>query len=137
MNENYFLVLFQIPFLIGIGLIVFYFLKTEKLLKIEEGKKSLYRGRCGGTINFVNMSFPFLRFAIYDNFLVIRYFTKDIVLNYVEITDVFIKRYVFNKGIFIKHKKKNVPDIIILYFFDNEKIFEILKSKIKNVEVID
>ncbi len=115
---------------VAVFIIIFYFKKTNKILELERNKEVLYKERCAGLFNSAVIP-PFMaRLSIYDDFIVIRYFQKEIILNYEDIEYVAIERYVdFNKYIRIKHSKNKIPDIRI-YSFNKEKILEILKSKI-------
>ena len=86
------------------------------MLDIEKGKTPLYSSLAGGRIGWINYKGPFVRLRIYDEFVVIRYFFKSIVLQYDEIEHIEIKKWLglVADRIQIFHRKQDVPSNLII-----------------------
>jgi hypothetical protein len=100
----------------------------------EEGIKPIFQEQCGGIFDFFYLTAPFVRLAIYDNFIVIAYCKKRITLNYCDINKVSIKRYVIFKGITIEHSHKDISRRITIWSFSPKHVCELLKEKGVRVE---
>ncbi|MBU0597184.1 hypothetical protein KJ641_02575 [Patescibacteria group bacterium] len=109
---------------------LFYKIRNNRLPE-EAGMTPIHQEFCGGNFNYTNLSRPFVRLTIYNDFLVISYF-KQILLNYHEIEKVELKNKVGKKGLKIYHNKIGVPKNITLWSPNIEKIFSLIQPKLTN-----
>lgn len=117
--------------LIVIGFFIYIIKKRNSLLDIEKNLTPIYMEDCGGRFDGYNLTIPFVRFKIYDNFIVISY-TKKILLKYTDIKRIEIKRHIISKGIHIYHNKDDIPKNIIVWASNCEK----LKDRIENLSTL-
>jgi hypothetical protein len=93
-------IMFYVPILMTVVFSILgriFYLSFQKVPE-EEGKKPLYEERIGGTCGLIRYKGPFIRLAIYEQFLLIRY-SKAIVLNYDQIQSIQIKKSFFVSGL--------------------------------------
>lgn len=125
---------FLSPFLGLIILIIIFGLlykKRNQLLDMEQGLTPIHKENCGGKFNYSNFSSPFVRLALYNDFMVIAYF-KQILLNYHEIEKVEYKNQLGQKYLRIYHTKIDAPKKILLISKNAKQILTIINSKQQN-----
>ncbi len=121
-------ILFSVPIVIG-----YFYLESKKLNIVENGLKPLFQEQSGGRFNGFNLTIPFVRHTIYDNFIIIAYLKNNYVLRFNEISYVDIKRHHFSTGITYVHTIKNIPTNCIVWSKSSNKVYDILTEK--NVSV--
>jgi hypothetical protein len=95
---------------------------------VEQNAECLLEARCGGRFDGWNYSFPFVRLAAYDKFLVIASF-REYVLDYREIEKVEIISGIFSKGLRLHHKRDDLPARVTLWLGDADKIKSLIESR--------
>ncbi|MFA4830836.1 MAG: hypothetical protein WC862_01010 [Patescibacteria group bacterium] len=110
---------------------VLLFKKRNQLLDLERGMVPIHKENCGGKFNYTNFSRPFVRLALYNDFMIISYF-KQILLNYHEIEKVEYKNQWGQKYIQIFHRKADAPKKILLITKNAEQISQIINQKLSN-----
>jgi hypothetical protein len=84
---------------------------------LEEGREPLYQEVCGGAFGEVRRSAPFVRVALYDDFLVIGY-SRRIVLRYAEIAHVHLDGTRCPRAVRLHHHRHDLPEEIALWSTD-------------------
>ena len=123
---------FLAPFLAPVIIILVFalsFKKRNALLDRERGLTPIHTETCGGKFNYVNFSWPFVRLALYNDFMVISYW-QQLLLNYHEIEKVEYKQPLGQKYLQIFHKKTDTPKKILIITKNAEQIANIINSKI-------
>jgi hypothetical protein len=122
----------------AIGIIAFmvYAVKQKNSrLEIEESIEPIYsENSCAGRIGYNrNLAGPFIRLALYDEFLVVSY-SKKIVLRYNEIKQVEIAKGLSAGGIKIILKNHKYP-FIIVFANDTRRIINIIEQKLSQEKI--
>ncbi|MFA5339937.1 MAG: hypothetical protein WC317_07325 [Candidatus Omnitrophota bacterium] len=115
----------------GVALIVFAYFYVGSKIKapIEKNQKPLFQEQCGARFNYiVNLTFPFVRHALYDRFIVISYGLSKLVINYYDLESATLKRYWFSKGIIYSHRRRDLPGSISIWSSSPEKVIKVLKD---------
>jgi hypothetical protein len=101
-------------------------------LDIEKNKTPLHTQTSGGRIGWVRYRGPFVRLSIYDEFIVIRYSWKSIVLRYDEIERVEIGKWlgVLSDSVQIVHHKPDAPAYIKIGTSSPERVKEVIVSRL-------
>ncbi|WP_027360724.1 hypothetical protein [Desulforegula conservatrix] len=122
--------LFPFIFLIFVFL-VFAFVYVGGKLKAdcEVGKTPIFQEQCGGRFDGINLSAPFVRHSLYDDFMLLAYGNAKIVLHYTEIVEVSLEKHILSKGISISHNRKDLSQSIIVWSFSPEKVMKIFGTK--------
>ncbi len=121
---------------VWLGLLLFFtylYLGGRKKDQLEDGIVALFREQCGGRFDSFNLTIPFVRHAMYDEFIVIGYYKERYVINYTDLTTVSLKRFAFSKGIIYSHNRQDLPNNIIIWSRSPDRVIEFLKYK--NVEI--
>ncbi|NOZ85135.1 MAG: hypothetical protein GXP49_02500 [Deltaproteobacteria bacterium] len=111
----------------------YFYLGGRKKDQLEEGKVPLFQEQCGGRFDGFNLTIPFVRHTMYQEFIVIGYGKKRYIINYTDLNSVSLKRYLFSKGIIYSHSRVDLPRSIIIWSRSPEKVIELIKDK--NIEV--
>lgn len=112
------------------------------LLEEELGKQPLYREYCGARFGRGNLSIPFVRLCLYDNFMVIRHAALTggldfgpeyrkagkTVLLFRDIRGVSTRRMVLSQGILIDHCRDDVPKPFILWSRHPKKLKQTIEK---------
>ena len=91
------------------------YLSSKRRLEIELGKEALYRGQVGARIDGFYYGGPFVRVALYSDFLVI---SCNKFLTSFKKEDIFefkIGKDFISEGLDIIHNKSGIPTDIRLY----------------------
>ena len=118
-----------LPFLLALlvgSIFLLAFILSEKKLKIEKDLNLIFSERCTSYLDGMKHIITKVRF--YNEFMVISSWKKA-VLEYGEILEVTQGRVLLSKSIEIRHNKRNLPTISIL-FNDLNKPLVFLQSKI-------
>jgi len=112
---------------IVIGVIIYLVRKRNIILDIEKDKNPVYSENCRGKFG-VFLNTPFVRFAIYNEFIVISY-SKKILLRFDEIDKVGFRTGFVLDRIRFYHHKTDIPSNIIIMSTNSDKIRRIIESK--------
>ena len=114
-------------FTVGIGFVLRAWFGSVRRADVEQTSECLLEARCGGRFDGWNYSFPFVRLAVYDKFLVIAS-SRTYLLDYSEIEKVETVSGLFSKGLQVHHKRNDLPTKVILWLADADKIKKMLDS---------
>ncbi len=115
-------------FMIGIMILI---IKRNGRLDIEKDKQPLHIENCGGFFGLFNYPLILVRFAIYDDFLVISY-ARKILLPFADIDKVEIEKRRFNYGVQIVHQRKDIPKYIFIWSRYGDVLKESLGAKVND-----
>lgn len=110
------------------GIFAYIYLSGKAKATIEEGLTPIFEEQAGGRFDNVNLTIPFVRHAIYDDFVAISYGKTKYILKFNEIKRVENKRHIFSKGLIYHHNKAGIPAKCIIWSRDGNKAIDILKS---------
>lgn len=103
-------------------------IRSRSLIPQEQGLIPVFKKRCSAIIGKLRYKGPFISFRVYDEFLVVSGFNK-IVLNYYDIVKAeTVKKWGYNVTQ-IFHKRREYPDRIILFFY-NDSLVDFINSKV-------
>jgi hypothetical protein len=89
----------------------------------ENGREPLHQEVCGGAFGKVRRSSPFVRVALYDDFLVIAY-SRRIALRYAEIAHVHLDGERVPRAVCLQHHRGDLPAEIALWSSDCRRLAE-------------
>jgi len=110
--------------------IVFYQFRScgKEKHPMEDGLTPIYQEQCGGRFESLYLSSPFVRHALYDDFIVFSYAKTQIVLPYQDITSVTLTRRQFSKVIIYSYKRVGVPLSIIIWSKSPDVVIKLLPA---------
>ena len=130
------------PYLIIFALIVFSIMMYIPTFKMsyEKGLNPIFeQQQCGAMINSINYTWPFVRFSVYKQFVIIRtckvykihidkiYDVRNSNLNISDLNSTWLKMN--REGIYISHCESNIPNITI-WIKNTDPVIKILHSLI-------
>ncbi len=122
--------LIMFPIIIIVFVLVNRFVRQP--LGIEEGKTPIHSEICGAYVANSNSTYPFVRVALYDEFIVIKKLFNTTVLNYKDIADASLSRFSIAKsGIKITHKRSDIHERVIIWTFNPDTLLNKLHEKLK------
>ena len=130
---EFFIVAIPILFVVLVGGILLLLLWGSGMrLDIEKDKTPLHTETAGGRIGWMRYRGPFIRLNIYDEFIVIRYSWKSIVLRYDEIERVETGKWLglVTDRLQIVHHKPDAPSFIRIGASSPERVKAIIESKL-------
>ena len=113
--EMIFSILPLLIFVIGGSVFAHLYFGSKKRIEIEMDKTPLFEEQAGGRFDGYNLTIPFVRHAIYDDFVVISYGKKKHVLKIEDINNVTHKKHIFSKGLAYCHNKLGIPVQCIIW----------------------
>lgn len=117
-----------------ICIVAYQYLVSNRKASQEKHLKPLLSIRCGGSFGWTSYPTPFVRHEVYDDFLVISYGNKNIVLFFKEICSVTKPWYLFGQQIKYIHTNKEIPKNITVRAWRLNELLKVLKSKGLNIE---
>ena len=84
---------------------------------LEAGLEPLHQEVCGGAFGRIRRSAPFVRVALYDDFVVIAY-SRRIVLHYGEIEHVHLDGTRAPRAVRLVHHRNDLPEEIAIWSMD-------------------
>lgn len=97
---------------------------------IEAGLKPIFEEQAGGRFDEFNLTVPFVRHSIYEEFVVISYGNTKYILNFSEITKVTYTKYVLSKCLIYRHNNRaGLPVECIVWSGNCLKAIEALGSR--------
>jgi len=133
MSELFLSIIPIIVLLVVLSSFAYFYFGGRSKDRLEEGKVPLFQEQCGGRFDGFNLTIPFVRHAMYDEFIVIGYGKKRHIINYTDLAMASLKRHLFSKGITYSHSRVDLPRSIIIWSRSPEKVIEFIKDK--NIEV--
>ena len=93
------------------GIFIWMFVRKDRRHAAEAGKTALYAGSCGGIVGWLTYKGPFIRFAVYTEFLVV---ACDAVYYFPfgEVVQIERRNFLFRKGYRIHHRNPAYPQRI-------------------------
>ncbi|MGD2063184.1 MAG: hypothetical protein PVF51_06330 [Nitrospirota bacterium] len=85
--------------------------------EMEADREPLHQEVCGGAFGKARRSSPFVRIALYDDFLVIAY-SRRIVLRYDEIEHVHLDGTRWPRAVRLRHHRDDLPEEIAIWSMD-------------------
>jgi hypothetical protein len=136
MQEFFFLALLIIFIVLVVSILLLLIVGSRRRSEIEQNKTPLHTQTSGGRIGWVRYRGPFVRLSIYDEFVVIRYGWKTIVLPYGEIERVETGKWLGMRtdSVQIVHHKPDAPPYIRIGAFSPERIKELIESKLVPID---
>lgn len=121
--------------LLVITIIIFWFMlkRRDIVYPIEQNNKSLLNVVCGGCFGVIRVTIPFVRFAMYEKFIVITFVVKYII-NYSDIDYVHIRSLLIatTYNIYFIRDGQRRTIVIGTFLADDEAIKEIFrKNKVR------
>jgi hypothetical protein len=95
---------------------------------LEDGRDPLYEEVCGGAFGKSRRSSPFVRVALYEDFLVIAY-SRRIVLRYDEIEHVHLDGTRAPRAVRLHHHRRDLPEGIAIWSTDCRLLEETLAAQ--------
>ncbi len=71
---------FLLMALVVISIFLVMFILSQRELPDEEGKNILFQTTCSGSYDSIHITFPFVRFYLYEDFIVFAYGSKNFTL---------------------------------------------------------
>jgi len=81
---------------------------------LEDGREPLYQEVCGGAFGKAQRSSPFVRVALYDEFLVIGY-SRRLILRYQEIESVSVHGARSPRAVRLHHRRRDLPAEVAIW----------------------
>lgn len=114
-------------------LLYWYFVKNSKLPE-ENGLTPVHTEVGGGRFDGINYTWPFVRIAIYDQFMVISYSHK-ILLRQKDITNVELEKHILSMGVRISHNRSEIPSLVILWSTNAQVLLEMIKQMLQKQSI--
>ena len=121
--------------LLVFSIFAYLYFGSKKKAQIEQDKVPLLQEQCGGRFDSLNLTIPFVRHAIYEDFIIIAYGHKKIVIKYKELKNVVFSKFIISKGISYLHSNPELPSSIIVWTLSYDKALRILRQKNVRIEV--
>jgi hypothetical protein len=129
------IIIFIVPFGFAIVIAVFIIALRgkKKLHPLEKGRAPLFAdSSCGGWIGQVRSTYPFVRVAAYEDFLVIGRMNGPVLLRYDEIGKAEIERVYFTPGLVITHHNTDAPKRIIIRSQNLREMHAVIAGRMKS-----
>jgi len=129
-SVDHFLQLFTaLVFAVAIFLFVRIYRDSKKAHPAEDGLTPLFEEQAGARFDYLNLTIPFVRHAIYDDFVVISTRKRYYKLNFNQIARFEVKRHVFSIGITYYHNISGIPKKLIVWTTNPGWVSSLLESK--------
>jgi len=96
---------------------------------MENGLTPIFQEQCGGRFESLYLSAPFVRHALYADFIVFAYANTQIVLPYEDIASATLTRRQFSRVIIYSYKRVGVPLSIIMWSKSPDTVLELLRAR--------
>jgi len=94
----------------------------------ELGREPVHQEVCGGAFGKTQRSSPFVRVALYDEFLVIGY-SRRLVLRYEEIEHVHLDGTRWPRAVRLQHHRQDLPAEIAIWSTDCRALEEAIRAQ--------
>ena len=115
------------------AVVIFLFIRTyrgsKNIQPAEDGLTPLFQEQAGGRFDIYNLTIPFVRHAIYDDFVVISTRNRYYKLNFDQIIKFEVKRHLFSIGVTYHHNISDIPKTLIVWTTNSSWVSSLLVSK--------
>ena len=111
------------------SLFVYIYRGSKKHDPIEAGLTPLFEEQAGGRFGISNLTYPFVRHAIYDDFVVISTSRRFYKLGFDQIKKIDVGRHMFSVGVTYHHNVQEVPSKLIVWSTNPGFVESLLRSK--------
>lgn len=111
------------------GLFIWMFVRKDRLHPAEEGKKAVYATTCAGIVGWLTYKGPFLRLAVYTEFLVVAC-DKVYYFPFNEIVQIERSSHMFRKGYRIRHRNMSYPQRLEVWPSDRDAFEAAIAGKV-------
>ena len=111
------------------GIFIWMFMRKDRLHAAEVGKKASFATSCGGIVGWLTYKGPFLRVAVYPEFLVVAC-NKLYYFPFSEIVQVERRQFMFRKGYRIQHRNALYPQRIEVWPGDRAQFESALTGRV-------
>lgn len=118
-----------VVFIAVVDVLAFFYYGSERKLPEEEGLVALFDEQAGGRFDDFNLSMPFVRHTVYEEFIVVAYGSTRYKLELKDIEKVSFKKGVISNGVRYHHKVNSVPSSCIVWSRAPESVVLILKER--------
>lgn len=101
------------------GAMVWIYLRKDRKHLAEAGKTPVFSESCAGIIGWITYRGPFIRVAVYDDFLVVSC-DKPYALKFSEITQLEPCTFLYKKGFRIRHENPTYPKRLEVWIRDHD-----------------
>ena len=108
---------------------LFFFLKSRRKHEDEMNLKPIFTEQCGARFNLTNYSIPFVRHALYEEFVIVSSFSGVFKIPYNSIGYATVKRYLFSVGVRYFHNNSSMPEKFIVWSIRPSLVEKILMDK--------
>ncbi len=112
-----------------ISLFTFDYWSSGKKNEYENNLVPLLSFRCGGNFGWTNFMKPFVRHAVYEDFVVIAYRNTKLVLPFKDITKISEPWYLFGNQVRYHHTNTKFPKKVIVRGNEMDTLKELLNTK--------
>lgn len=129
MTNDYF---FALPLLVVVSLIAIFawiYQRKERRHPAEAAMRPLFTEDCAGVIGWVTYKGPFIRLAVYPDFLVASC-DQPYYLPFTQISQVERRSFLFSKGYRIHHRNPQYPRRIEVWFSNRESFEAAIGGKV-------
>lgn len=128
-STDYFALFPLVIFAIVIAIFVRFYRRKDQLHAAELGKKPLFSDTCGGVVGWLNYKGPFIRVAVYPDFVVVSC-DRQYYLPFGEIASIERRSFLFTKGYRIHHRNPQYPKRIEVWLGKQESFEAALAGKV-------
>ena len=102
----------------------------RRLNSAELGVNPLFQEQCGGRFDNFNLTVPFVRHSIYEDFVVFAYGKTCHVVRYSDITRVEEKQHLFSSGLEYYRKIGSPPYKLIIWSRSPQEVIKFSKIRV-------
>lgn len=110
-----------------IGILAALFLRSRARDDAERSAELIHTQTCGGRFGIFNYSFPLVRFAVYDQFIVIGYL-KLLLIFPEDLVSFEPAGIIFKSGLRLNHNRPDLPQKIIIWPLNRKAAEEALEQ---------
>lgn len=127
MDVIFSIISFLVPITVS-GVFGYFYFGGRRKSPFERGHSPQLEEQAGGRFDGFYLTIPFVRHAIYDDFVAISYGKNRHILMFSEIAEAGINRHIFSKGLTYRHSNASVPSECIIWSKNGPKVLEILSA---------
>lgn len=113
-----------------IAVFVWIYRRKDRSHPAEAGKAPIFTEACGGVVGWLNYKGPFIRVAVYPDFLVVSC-DRQYYLPFSSVGHIERRNFFFSKGYRIHHRTAEYPKRIELWLSGREKFETSIAGKVQ------